>query len=219
MHRVTKKVLIGLAPLLAIAALMAMPAVSGAVPHVYKNGTIGKEGSKVREISWGTVKLTNGTLGEVICHTIFAGFAENPKGGGAAGGKVQAFFPYECESASCLTLGGKGIQVTAGKLPWKAEATEPEVGVFRQKTGEKGNTTESVHFTVNCEGVVEAEFFGQNSPKVLNNGKAIGALPGELEFDAGAGELESVAIGGGATHGTVKVQGYGEQELIEVKNP
>jgi hypothetical protein len=214
-----KKLFISLATLVAVAAFAVMPAVSQAAPHVYKNGVLSPEGKKLRLISWGTLKLTNATLGEVICHNVFAGYGENPKGGGAAVGKVQAFFPYECESASCLTLGGKGIVAKAGKLPWKAEVIEPEVGVFRQKTGEKGNNTESVHFTVNCEGVVEAEFFGQLTPKALNGGQSIGALPGEGEFDAGAGELESVGIGGAAVHGTAKGFGYAEEELIEVKNP
>jgi hypothetical protein len=216
-----KRLQITLAPLLAVAAFAVMPAVSQAVPHVYKDGTIGKEGSKVRYIEWGTLLDTNGSnfVSEWICHTVVAGVLQNPTGGGAAVGKVQAFFPYECQSASCLTLGGKELTGTADKLPWKTEVTEPDQGVFRQRTGEKGNNTESIHLLMNCEGVEEWEEFGGWSPKFLNNGQAIGLLPAELEFDAGAGELESVAIGGVATHGTVKVQGYGQQELLEIKNP
>jgi len=211
-----------------------MPAASPAAVHVYKNGVIGGEAKKVREISWGTLKLKNGVLGEVICHNIFAGFAENPTGGGNAIGKVQAFSPYECESPSCIALGGKGIDVKAGKMPWLAEAIEPKPGVFRQKTGRKGpeknkkpnEITEPgfVDFTVNCEGVTTPEFFGENRSLVLNNGKAIGSAPGELllepeKVNPESPDLESELVGNGETEGPLKVEGYGAEELIEVKNP
>jgi hypothetical protein len=216
---------ISLAPLLAIAALAVMPAASQAAPHIYVNGVIAKEAKKVREISWGTAKLKNSTLGEVECHNIFAGYGENPTGGGAAIGKVQAFYPYECGSSSCEALGGVNIEVTAGKLPWKVEVTEPESKVFRQKTGFKGKEKnkpptepEYVNFTVNCERVAKVEFFGEQTPKILNNGLSIGSAPGELELTNG-GELESELIGNGTTEGNVKVEGYGAEELIEVKNP
>jgi hypothetical protein len=229
-----KKFLLGLAPLLITASFAVVPAASQAAPHVYKNGIIGAPGKKVREISWGTLKLKNATLGEVICHNLFAGFAENPVGEGAAIGKVQAFAPYECESPSCIALGGKGIQVTAGKMPWVAEAIEPKPGVFRQKTGHKSLTpgkkpnevTEPafVDFNVNCEGVTTPEFFGENRSLVLNNGISIGAGPGELELQPAkvnpeSPDLESELVGNGETEGTVKVEGYGAEELIEVKNP
>jgi len=229
-----KKFLIGLAPLLVTAALAAMPAASQAAPHVYKNGVIGGVEKKVREISWGTLKLKNGVLGEVICHNIFAGFAENPSGGGAAIGKVQAFSPYECESPSCIALGGKGIDVKAGILPWIAEAIEPKPGVFRQKTGRKGPTKNKkpnpltepgfVDFTVNCEGVTTPEFFGENRSLVENNGLAIGSGPGELLLQTEtenpeSPDLESELVGNGETQGKLKVEGYGLEELIEVKDP
>ena len=229
-----KKFLIGLAPLLITAVFAVMPAASQALPHVYKNGVIGAEGKKVREISWGTLKLKNATLGEVECHNLFAGFAENPVGGGVAIGKVQAFSPYECASPSCLALGGKGIDVKAGKMPWLAEVLEPKPGVWRQKTGRKGPTknvkpneiTEPgfVDFTVNCEGVTTPEFFGENDPLVLNNGISIGAGPGELKLEPEkvnpeSHDLESELVGTGETEGNVKVEGYGAEELIEVKNP
>jgi large repetitive protein len=75
--------------------------------HVYKNGVIGAEGKPLRTIGWGTLKLTNATLGEVECHDITAGSMENPTGGGSAVGKVQAFYPYECISESCKALAGR----------------------------------------------------------------------------------------------------------------
>jgi len=232
-----KKFLISLAPLAVIAAFAVAPVgaqaacVAPACPHEYQNGAKVAEGVVVRTIAWGTLHLKNATLGEVTCHNIFAGFAENPTGGGAASGKVQAFFPYECESATCIALGGKGIAVTAGKMPWVAEADEPVAGQPRQKTGFKGTEKEKkpppsepgyVEFNVNCEGVVQPTFFGESNPLIRNNGKSIGASPGELKFtpkEANEPELESEALKGGETEGTVKTMGYTAQSLLAVHNP
>jgi hypothetical protein len=108
-------------------------------------------------------------------------------------------------------------------MPWAASITEPSAGVFRRKTGVKsergGGPGRSVEFLVNCEGVVKTHPFGELSPLILNTGTAIGLKPGEFEFDAGAGELESDTTGPWILSGKHKVQGYAAQELIEVKNP
>jgi hypothetical protein len=231
----SKKFLIGLTPLLATVAFMVIPAASQAEPHVYKNGLIGAEGKKVREIAWGTLKLNNSTLGEVECHNVFAGYAENPAGGGAAKGQVQGFYPYECVDATCTTvLGGKAIHVTPGKLPWSAVVFENAKKEFRQKTGHKGPTKnvkpneitepEFIDFTVNCEGVTTPEFFGEQDPLLQNNAIAIGAGPGEEQLEAESvnpesKDLESELVGTGSTTGKVKVEGYGAEEELEVKNP
>jgi len=236
-----KKFLVGLAPLLAIVAFVVMPAASQAActapacPHIYKNGVIGKEGTKVRQIAWGTLKLNNATLGEVECHNVFAGFATNPVGGGPAAGQVQGFYPYECVDATCTTvLGGKAIHVTPGKLPWSGEVFETPTKGFRQKTGHKGPTKnvkpnettepEFIDFTVDCVGVTTPEFFGEQDPLLQNNGTAIGSGPGEEQLEpeatnAESKDLESELVGTGSTTGKVKVEGYGAEELLEVKNP
>ena len=214
-----KKLHIGLAPLLAIAAFAAMPAASQAActppacAHVYKNGVISTEGKKLRHISWGTLKLNDKTFGEVECHTLWPGYSENPTGGGATIGKVQAFAPYECASPSCIALGGKGIDVKSGQMPWSTEVIENTPGVFRLKIGNK--SAEQTKFTVNCEGVVTPSYFGEIDALILNNGISIGAAPGELKFEAA---LESTT-GPGEIEGTFKIEGYGLEELIEVKNP
>jgi IPT/TIG domain len=196
-----------------------------ACPHIYKNGAKAEEGAKVRTIGWGTVKLLNAFLTEVECHTVAGGYSENPAGGGAAIGQVQAFDTYECVSAGCSSLGGTAIEVTPENLPWSAEGTEPEKGVFRARTGKPAKTPKTIEpgevvVRVNCVGVTDTQFYGENSPKALNNGLAIGSLPSEGEFDQpGSGELENENIGVGTTEGTGKGEGYGEEELIGVKNP
>jgi len=216
-----KKLLTGLAPLVVIAAFLVIPAASQAVPHVYKNGVIQTEGKKLRFIAWSTFTFTNPSVfGTSECHHAFEGFLENPTGGGAAVGKLQAFEPYECVDPACIGLGGKQIVFTPEKLPWNSEVTEPEAGVFRMSTGKKGEKggTGSIEIHENCEGFAMASFFGALAPKILNNGITIGAIPGELEFNASAGELES-PDGPGIYEAKVKMQGFAAQELIEAKNP
>jgi hypothetical protein len=218
-----KRLQIGLAPLLAIAALALMPVGAQAAPHVYKNGVIQAEGKKLRTLQWGVFHLANGTAGIVECHAAFEGFLENPTGGGQAKGQVQAFSPYECANPACIAMGGKFVELTTEHLPWNAEIIESPSGstpAFRQKMGvksEKGGKG-SVEFFYNCEGALKAHPFGETAPLILNNGLVIGAAPGEIDFDAGAGELES-EIGGFKPEGRIKQQGFAAQELIEVKNP
>jgi alpha-tubulin suppressor-like RCC1 family protein len=191
---------------------------NAASTHAYKNGVIVAQGKKLLTIGWGTLKFTNASL-EVECHTISAGFMENPTGGGSAIGKVQAHFPYECVSASCTTAGGTAIELTPENLPWSSEATEVEGGAFRARTGNRIKAAGAVLLRVNCVGVKNTQFFAEDVPRVLNNGISIGSAPDEEEFDPGSGELESEAFGGLKLAGKVKFEGYGEEELIEVKNP
>jgi hypothetical protein len=237
-----RKLLISLGPLLAVAALAVVPAASQGVvctapacPHVYKNGVAGGEGQKVREIWWGTLKLKNQTLGEVICHDIFGAFDENPTGGGNAKGQVQGFYAYECEDKLCTeTLKGKGIKVTPGRLPWLTEVFETAKKEFRLKIGHKGPTpniepnplTEpgSVDFTVECEGVTGGKLFGELDPLILNNGISIGSGPGQMKLEPESinpesHNLESEVFKETSVEGAVKLEGYGAEELIEVKNP
>jgi hypothetical protein len=190
-------------------------------PHVYKNGVKMGEGKKLRTIGWGTLLLKNPSLlGEIECHTISAGFSENPTGGGSAIGQGAAFTAYECTAGNCLTLGGKFIEIVPEGLPWTGEITEPEENVFRGRGGNKLQAPGMVKFQVNCEGVTKPSFSGENTPKILNNGLAIGSAPGESEFDQpGSGELESPIAGPGTVTGKVKGEGYAAEELIEVKNP
>jgi hypothetical protein len=223
---VNKKLLASLAPLLATAAFVAVPAAAQAActppacPHVYTNGARLPEGEKLPLFGWGTLKLMNSTLGESECHNVGAGTVENPIGGGAAVGKSKAWSAYECISAACTALGGKAFTITPENLPWLEELIEPQIGVFRTKIGKKGKEAESVLVKTNCEGKLSEQFFGEQTPKILNNGSAIGSKPGESEFDQpGSGELESTFFGKGKTTGKVKVEGYEEEELISVKNP
>jgi hypothetical protein len=216
---VKKKFLIGLAPLVVVAALLVIPAASQALPHVYKDGVIAAEGKPVRMIDWGVFHFTNKTVGQVECRDAMAGFLENPTGGGQAKGPIQMFSPYECVSAECTAIGGKFIEITGEHLPWVSEITEPSAGVFRQKIGVKGEKggKGSAELFINCEAVTKGHAFGETSPRVLNNGTTKGLKPGELEFDAGSGEFEGEFPG--KIEAKFKQMGFANQEVIEVQNP
>jgi hypothetical protein len=95
-----RKVLIGLAPLLAIAALV-VPTAAQAVPRYFSNssplkesnGVVGEAG--VREVvGWGTIELKTEKgwfpVLDALCHNVVAGDVWNPVGGGAGKGKTQA---------------------------------------------------------------------------------------------------------------------------------
>src|SRR5204862_407126 len=126
------------------------------------------------------------------------GSVENPIGGGAAVGKSTAWSAYECVSALCTAFGGKTMLITPENLPWLEELIEPEAGVFRIKIGKQGKETGSIFVRTNCEGKLNEQFFGEQTPKILNNGSTIGSKPGQSEFDQpGSGELESNVLGKG----------------------
>jgi hypothetical protein len=145
---------------------------------------------------------------------------ENPSGGGSAIGKVQVLEPYECAlSELCKTALGTATRVTAENLPWSTESTEVEGGAFRTRMGNRIKAAGAVFLRVNCVGVKNTQFFAEVAPTVLNNGISIGSGPNEEEFDKpGSRELEGEA-GGLRLEGKLKFEGYGQEELIELKNP
>jgi hypothetical protein len=87
------------------------------------------------------------------------------------------------------------------------------------RTGNRIKAAEAAFLRVNCVGVKNTQFFAEVAPKLLHDGISIGSAPEESEFDQpGSGELES-GLGGLKLAGKVKFEGYGGEELIEVKNP
>jgi len=238
------KFLIGVAPVLAVAAFMLAPAgaqgcTAPACPHYYVNGAKIKEGeaNKKFSIGWGNITLT-GTEGSILgghitCHNAAAGYAFNPTGGGAGEGKVTQFAPFSCEQTLICPSKTTFVEVVAEHLPWPDLLIEEPAGVFRQETGPAGETPK---VDIRCfEGTVKiADLFfkvglkkgsltepekGQR-PKAVEGTEAL--HPGFVEFDAESGELELEGSAGkvrGKTEGAVKTLGYNAQELIAVKNP
>jgi len=182
---------------------------SASPPHVYQNGARLAEGEPFPTIEWGTIKLTNASVGEVECHTAAGGYLENPTGGGAAVGEVEAFAPYDCVAEACTSQGGK-IKVIAEKLPWPVEVIEEATSIFRDKTT-------GVNLTVDCEKVSSTLFHGAWRPETVS-GSTIGSKPSSIEFGEGSGELES-GVGGGKASGKLNIEGFGKEQLVAVRSP
>ncbi len=236
----SKKLLIGFAPLLVIASL-AVTSVAQAVPHYKKAGAVIAEGSQTATVGWGTLAL-NSPAGDVSCHNAAAGYVENPKGGGAGAGLTQQFATWDCSQSTgeCKTVAGvvetrvHGTSLIGEKsveplgsvgTGWASVLEEPEAGLIRSNTATGGAEFETAgKEKVKPQGVVfecyvggafagEIVFYGHSIPK-LKNGTTAGK-PTKVEFGAGSGELE--ALGGavkGTTTGHTTEMGYEEQEVI-----
>lgn len=192
-----------LLPVLAIAAFASMSAAAQAAPQwvvpchkvsaanagkgAYSNSTctvLGgtKEFTKlllpgeVRKVkTGGTLTLTANNGLVLVCKVKDAGNIWNT--GGVGLDEVTAFV-NECTSEQCPTV----LTVTAEKLAWGTELFLM-AGVIRDRI--KG-----IQLHVVCEGVFEATFTGELTPRIVNG------TPTAAEFGAGSGELSA---GGGVT--------------------
>jgi hypothetical protein len=234
----SKRIVIGLAAVLAVAAFAAVPGAAQAAcvstnttcPHYYVNGAQVKGGTAFTKtaIGWGTLTLkgTKGNIlgGHITCHNAGAGTLFNPEplATSAGEGLIQQFAPFACEQELVCPTGTNGVAVKAENLPWHDLLTEEVAGITRQET-----TGVKVNIICSEGGIVKAELKfvigatekGQR-PKTVEGTSAL--HPGLLEFDAGSGELElegSLGATQGKTEGAGKELGYNAQELLAVKNP
>jgi hypothetical protein len=100
----SKKLLIGVAPLFAIAAFAAMPVAAQAeIQHWYRNGVLLPEGTAMPFVTFGNrINLNQkSALGEVNCKTAGGGTIENPTGAGAGIGGMTALAFYDCKAPQC----------------------------------------------------------------------------------------------------------------------
>jgi hypothetical protein len=141
----SRKLLIGLAPMLVVLALM--PAVAQAVPHYYKNGALIPEGERVPILEWGKLTLANPTslISPTTCETMAGGYLQNPVGGGAGIGATLRFATYNCANPECpegaVEIGGgkyeKEFEIVypPQDFPWPSVLTETEFGIRTDITG------------------------------------------------------------------------------------
>ena len=139
-----RKLLTSLAAILAVAALIVMPAVAQAAPHFYKNAVLIAQGEKVPVLEWGRLWLEaapTGVTGATTCEDLAGGFVENPVGGGAGAGMILRYAAYNCSNAECpageIEVKGqkyeKEVEVTypPQDFPWPSVLTEAEPAVIR----------------------------------------------------------------------------------------
>ncbi len=143
----SKKLFIGFAPLLAVAAFAVMPVAAQAAAgegHWLSGGSLLKEGVKTPVVTWGgTTNLSQtSAIGEINCRGVGGGTAENPKGGTAGVGTTWESSFFECKSVGCEEAAVKdGIPLqsyaitNAGDFGWanKITGTSPE---FNETIGE-----------------------------------------------------------------------------------
>jgi hypothetical protein len=137
------RLLMGLAPMLAVAALAAMPAVSQAAPHYYKSGVLIPEGERVPILEWGRLKLeyAPALAASTTCEIIAGGYVENAVGGGAGIGATLRDAAYNCTDAECpsgeFEVKGQKYEKEfemshpPQSFPWPSVLIEPEARVIR----------------------------------------------------------------------------------------
>jgi hypothetical protein len=144
-----KKLLVGFAPVLAVAALVAMPVLSQAAPRVFINGK--KAGTKHEPgFAFGPITLKNGVLPELKCENFAAANSWNEVKEGTERGfeETVGYATWNCKSGlPCEVTNERGI-VKEGiyasaeqppdlhsekarrngnsSLPWPGELTEKE---------------------------------------------------------------------------------------------
>jgi hypothetical protein len=208
----SKKMYALLLPALAVAAMAVTAGAAQAAPHWYSNGTRipFRNTPKVQVISWGTLTLTNATLGTLTCKVSDAGNIWNPASEGNGLDEIVLFNNYEC-SISPAAACEAGLAVTASGLPWATELFVDTEGVIRDRI--KG-----IKVTVTCtKPVVSLLFEGELTPKWVNGTSA--AKPSFAEFDSKSGHLTNGSVGEAKVGGKDKVLGFEEQELITLANP
>jgi hypothetical protein len=238
-----RRLLMGAATALAVAAFVVMPAAAQAAKY-YRSGALIAEGEKVPIVQWGTLtSACEPCLAPITtCAYAAAGFVEN--GAETGEGATTTFAAYNCVNAGCppgkiKVEGGeyeKEFSVTATKLPWPNALIEEE-GIRVNSTGTQislgcvahglSNTSPPGGTEIGQPGAQEPFYLAlptvcvatpesQQKPLAVNGKNT--TVTSSLQFDAKAGSLRCA---GGAvldkTAGKLKVMGYKESELITAK--
>jgi hypothetical protein len=216
----SKKILISIAPLFAVAAFAVMPAVAQAQFHWYSNGKIIKAGTKVAVTTHSApLGLDFTFLGVTITCTVKdKGTVTNPTGGGAGVDEITEFAYTECTPSVPPCRTGETVEFNPGKLPWKS------VLVLGPKDEIKG-----IELKLECNkaGVktVLDTFTGTLTPEMVNG--TTGSLKGceagtdtVADFDAaGTGFLLDSLGNKWVPSGKDCIWGPAGAEVITVKNP
>ncbi|HWX87718.1 MAG TPA: hypothetical protein VNX67_06065 [Solirubrobacteraceae bacterium] len=193
-----RKLLAGLAPLLAIAAFAVMAVAAQAAPHWYLNSNILVKKKAVKTagaLSFGNI--IPGTTIVVTCKVKDVELLENPASGGPGVDLMRAFKlsgcgPNPCPVSSAGTQGA--LKVTALKLPWATKLVEvPPIA----------DEIAGIELVFSCKGTgVLVTLSGTLFPRVN---------PGFLEFNSPA----TGTLGGATVNGIDNFSPSG----INAKNP
>lgn len=199
----SKKLRRGLAGVLAIAALVVVPAVAQATPKFYVNGVLAGE-AKSGVTQFGKLVMSNSFAGEFTC-TILVGVPVWNEGG-VGHAVFEGWEPYLCShKAGSAVKECPGAFVTAenaielsekensksekeyaairgtSSLPWQGEVGEPESGV-------RSLTYTNIRILFNCPSQgLELPFEGTLEPHLVNGAKN-GLHPSHLKYEGKGGK-------------------------------
>jgi hypothetical protein len=216
------KLLKGLAPLLAVAALAVAPGAAQAELNFFINGV--KSGpTHSNATQFGTLTLTNPIFGEFQCKVIVGAPVWNELGKGFSA--YEGWEPFVCSKGGCtqgtsfITAENPVKLVTrensakeiineavrgTSSLPWPAELTTPE-------TERRALRIPHVEMLINCPSeIFESRWEGELIPKVVNGAKN-GLHPTKLEFEGAGGKTghlkTKLVCGGECSESELQVKG------------
>ena len=237
-----RKLMLSLAPLLAVAAFAVVPAAAQAQAHWYSNGLKLAENTehKVRIQSFShELKLIDKEIRgaplvfEVKCEVYNLGKIWNPTGGGAGQDSIIQFAPVNpCTTninAACTVAVFPETLAGVVSLPWASELEGGVGGPFHDKINGVAVTVQ-VGASATCGALANGELEyklvapEELKPKFnsLTTGTKAGCEAGTTslaEFTAATGRLTSNAGTKGEIIGNVCIWGATEGQVIKVKNP
>jgi hypothetical protein len=247
MQDMRKKLLISLAPVLAVVAFVTMPTAAQAQRYNVNKTAAGE--AHVPVISWGSLKLTNSAGGTPVeCENAVGGWVDNVANVGH--GETNGWTAYNCKDSECEAAGGKigvvfenenGPQSNPVKLTWpsvlegkspkiRTKSTNVKVYVHCQFVGEPSEEhagtgpLEGLEVRVSVEANAPGSVSCEAGPtsKGTSTPLTVNAelpLPGKVTFSGGAGgELACNNGGKGVTTGSLKVIGFEAGEEISTVN-
>lgn len=221
----SRKLYAGLAPLLAVIAVGAMPAVSQATEfHWYSNGTrlAFESGGKVTKVAIKTHSTTAGlsleALGnKITCTVKDTGNIWNTTLGAPGQDEVLTFENSACAPSVPPCETGETVELIAAGLPWKTHLA-----------GGQRDVIEGIHIEIVCNKAgtktVKDVFSGTLSTKIHNGttGTEAGCTAETdtyTEFDTASGTLEDPAKNKATAVGRDCIWGSAGGEVITVKSP
>ena len=194
----SKKLLIGLAPVLATAAFVVMPAVAQAVPHYYVVGQKAAEGKIFPDLAWGTLSLSEEgwPLAEVTCENAVIGDYENPTGGGAGEGETDLFATTDCADTECPEEEGLELQVHSEKLPWESILVESGTKILVEtKAADAVIGCYVAHTSTNAASLTTCT--GNLDPEAVNGKGTLSQTASKIFFTGQSDKLSCVTEGEG----------------------
>jgi len=238
----TKRLLIGLVPLLVTVALAVVPAGAQAAEPIWEfEGAPLQLNERVVTINWGNLSLTVAATGqEISCRTAQVGSIENPAPAGSAGTfETSAFTTTECD-ANYVCPAGTRPGIAPSLLPWTGVLERPggKVRMRWSKVVNKGEMrlimgcTAPIFSNPNFPEPPSTGEFTQGQPFVVGNQilqplgpagvkKGTSALhPGFYEFDVNSGNLEEELVPneGGYGNGMILGKLSGKIKMLGYEN-